>query len=114
AARLLLDLDALVMVVDGDSQLPLRSLLPDHVLIEELLDLRRRGERRADATVLEPVVVGDDVVAHLHALVTDEDGRTRNELANVVLILVTERATKNVSLAVLLDHGVCWLRARGV
>ncbi len=106
AARLLLDLDPLVVVVDGDGQLPLGPLLADDVLVEELLDLGRRGERRPDAAVLEPVVVGDDVVADLDALVADEDRGACDELADVVLILVTERATENLSLAVLLDH-VC-------
>ena len=104
AARLLLDLDALVVVVDGDRQLLLRALLADDVLIEELLDLGRRGERRPHAAVLELVVVRDDVVADLDALVADEDGRARDELADVVLILVAERAAEDLSLAVLLDH----------
>ena len=42
AARLLLDLDPLVVVVDGDRELLLRSLLADDVFVQELLDLRRR------------------------------------------------------------------------
>ena len=104
AARLLLDLDALVVVVDRDRELLLGAFLADHVLVEELLDFRRRGQRRADAAVLEPVVVGDDVVADLDALVADEDRRSGNQLADVVLILVAERAAKNLGLAVLLDH----------
>ena len=41
AARLLLDLDALVVVVDRDGQLLLRPLLADDVLVEELLDFLR-------------------------------------------------------------------------
>ena len=44
AAALLADLDALVVVVDRDRQLLLGLLLPDHVLVEELLDLLRGGE----------------------------------------------------------------------
>ena len=39
AARLLLDLDALVVVVDRDGELLLGPLLADDVLVEELLDL---------------------------------------------------------------------------
>jgi hypothetical protein len=45
--RLLLDLDPLVVVVDRDRQLLLRALLADDVLVEELLDLGRRRQRRA-------------------------------------------------------------------
>ena len=47
---------------------------------------------------------GDDVVADLDALIADEHGRARDQLADVVLILVAERAAENLSLAVLLDH----------
>ena len=48
AARLLLDLDALVVVVDRDGELLLGPLLADDVLVEELLDfLRRRAATSA-------------------------------------------------------------------
>ena len=77
AARLLLDFDPLVVVVDGDGELLLGPLLADDVLVEELLDFLRRRQRRAGAAVLEAVVVRDDVVADLDALVADEDRRAR-------------------------------------
>src|SRR5436190_5114143 len=106
AARLLLDLDPLVVVVDRDRQLLLGLFLPDDVFVQELLDLLGNGEGGPGAAArLEPVVVRDDVVAHLDALVADEHRRARDELADVVLILVTERAAKDFRLAVLLDHG---------
>src|SRR5262245_24850704 len=92
------------MVVDGDRELLLRPFLPDDVLVEELFDFGRRRERRTNAAVLEPVVVRNDVVADLHALVADEDRRTRNQLADVVLIFVAERAAENLGLAVFLHH----------
>ena len=104
AARLLLDLDALVVVVDRDGELLLRLFLADHVLVEELLDFLRHGQRRPDAPVVEPVVVRDDVVADLDALVADEDGGARNELADVVLIFVTERAPQDFVFAFCFDH----------
>ena len=37
----------LVVLVDGDGQLFLRFFLPDHVLVEEVFDLRRFRKRRA-------------------------------------------------------------------
>ena len=104
AARLLLDLDPLVVVVDGDGELLLGPLLADHVLVEELLDFLRRGQRRAGAAVLEAVVVGDDVVADLDALIADEDGRTGDELADVVLVLVAEGAAQDLGLAGFFHH----------
>jgi ATP-dependent protease Clp ATPase subunit len=83
-----------------------KTLLADDILIQELLDVGRRGKRRPDPAVLEPVVVGDDVVAHLDTLIADEHSRARNQLADVVLILVAERAAENLGLAVLLDHNL--------
>jgi hypothetical protein len=44
AARLLLDLDALVVVVDRDRELLLGLFLADDVLVEELLDFLRDGQ----------------------------------------------------------------------
>src|SRR5262249_16767846 len=96
--------DPLVVVVDRDRELLLRPLLADDVLVEELLDVRRRRQRRPDAAVLETIVVRDDVVADLDTLIADEYRRARDQLADVVLILVAERAAENLSLAVLLHH----------
>ena len=113
AARLLLDLDALVVVVDRDGELLLRLLLADDVLVEELLDFLRDGERRAGAAArLEPVVVGDDVVADLDALVADEDRRARNQLADVVLVLVAERAAEDLAVTGFFYHGF-WIALVG-
>jgi len=39
----------------------------------------------------------DDVVAQLHALVADEHGRTRDQLAYFMLALATERAIENLA-----------------
>ena len=107
AARLLLNLDALVVVVDRDGELLLGLLLADHVLVEELLDFLRDGQRRARAAArLEPVVVGDDVVTDLDAFITDEDRRAGNQLADVVLILVTERAAEDFAVTGFFYHGL--------
>ena len=59
AARLLLDLDPLVVVVDRDRELLLGLFLADDVLVEELLDFlrdrqRRCGRRRAPRTGCRP------------------------------------------------------------
>ena len=97
AARLLLDFEPLVVVVDRDRELLLGELLADDVLVEELLDLGRRRQRGADAAAVEAVVVGDDVVADLDTLVADEDRRARNQLADVVLIFIAERAAQNLA-----------------
>src|SRR4029453_7659522 len=51
-----------------------------------------------------PVVGRDDVVADLDTLVADEHGGTRDQLADIVLVLVTERAAENLAFAGLFDH----------
>ena len=107
AARLLLDLDTLVVVVDRDRELLLGLFLADDVLVEELLDLLRHRQRRARAAArLEAVVVGDDVVTDLDALIADEDRRACDQLADVVLILVAERAAEDFAVTGFFYHGL--------
>ena len=101
---LLADLDALVVVVDGDRQLLLGLLLADHVLVEELLDLVGDGQARLVAAAFDPAVVGDDVVADVHALVADEDGGAGDQLADVVLVLVAEGAAEDFAVPGLLHR----------
>src|SRR5204863_2627851 len=77
----------------------------DDVLVEELLDLLRDRQGGPGAAArLELVVVRDDVVADLDAPVADEDGRTRDQLADVVLVLIAERAAENLAFAGLFHH----------
>jgi len=92
-------------VVDRDREDLLRSLLADHVVVEEGLDLDRgrQGDRRA---VLFPLgLFGDDVVAELDALVADIDRRASNQLTDLALPLPTEGAGQvAVVMAVLPAH----------
>jgi hypothetical protein len=54
--------------------------------------------------ILEAIVVGDDIVADLDALVTDEYSRTGNKLAHIALVLVAKRATQDFGIPVFLGH----------
>src|SRR5205814_2835536 len=67
--------DPLVVVVDGDGELLLRPLLPDHIEVEELLDLFRLREvaRPFERARLILAILGDDVEADIDALVADVD-----------------------------------------
>src|SRR5438552_12154099 len=91
-ARLAARLDPLVVVVDRDGEDFLRPLLADHVLVEDILDLRGLGKRAELAALLLFPLLGDDVVAELDALVADVDRRARDQLADVVLALPAEGA----------------------
>ena len=68
------EVDALVVVVDGDRELLLRLLLPDDVVVEHRVDLLRLGKTGL-LLLLEHAILGNDVEADIDALVADEDGR---------------------------------------
>jgi len=80
------------VIVDGDREHLLREVLPDHVVIEERLDLERRGQRDLRLALFLLVLFRDDVVAELDALVADVDRRARDQLADFALRLPTEAA----------------------
>ena len=93
--------DALVMVIDRNRQLFLCLLLPDHILIQEGLDLLRlgqligcRGLRSRGAIVFQ------DRVANCDALVADIGPRIvagrRDQFGYGILRLMAERATQNL------------------
>src|SRR5690606_25544736 len=90
-------LDALVMVVDGHRQGPLGAGLADDVLVENLEDLLRLGQRTARALGLLLEFLADDVVAQLHAFIADEHARARDQLADLVLALPAERAVEDLA-----------------
>ena len=101
-------IDALVVVVDRDSELLLRPFLADHVKVEELFDLFRFGERAGPlqrSRLILPIL-GDDVQADIDALVADVDRRSGDQLLDVALRFVAEAAPQYVAAVPLLRH-VC-------
>ena len=86
--------DALVVIVDRDGERLLRLLLPDHVLVERVLDLLRRRDLRDRFRDLALFVLREDLVAERDALVADVDGRAGDELPDRVLRLAAERAAQ--------------------
>src|ERR1051325_1221372 len=90
------ELYALVVLVDGDGETLLRLLLPDDVLVQERLYLRRLGERRARGDGLRLLVVRDDLVADVNAFVADVDGGAGYEFLDFVLRLTAEGAAQRV------------------
>jgi hypothetical protein len=80
------------MVVDSDGERLLRCLLPDHVLLQDFVDLSRLwqvlqldGDRRGQLLV-------DDLVAEVDALVADVDAGTGDQLLDLSLRLAAEAA----------------------
>jgi hypothetical protein len=84
------------VVVDGDREDLLGVVLPDHVLVEERIDLGRLGE----LVELELGGFGelflDDLVAKVDALVADVHARTGDQLLHLLLALPAEGALQQV------------------
>ncbi len=81
------------MVVHGDGEDLLGALLPDDVLVEDVLDLGGLGDAgEAVALLFLLDLLGDDVVAEPDALVADVDGGAGDELLHLLLRLAAEGA----------------------
>ena len=93
--------DALVVIVDRDRKDLLGLVLPDHVVVEEALDLGRRRQRDRRAALVPVRLLGDDVVAEPDALVADVDRRPRDQLAHLALPLAAEGAGEIPAVVVL-------------
>src|SRR5687767_5182722 len=86
--------DALVVVVDGDGEGPLGRLLPDHVLVQHVLDLGGRGDLSDAVGNLPLLILRQDLVAEGDALVADVHRRSGNELPDRVFRLSAKRAAQ--------------------
>src|SRR5678815_2609420 len=86
--------DALVVIVDRHRQRLLRVLLPDHVLVEDGLDLLRRGDLGDRLGNLALFVLSENLVAEGDALVANVDRRTGDELPDRVFRFAAERAAE--------------------
>ena len=89
-------IEPLVVIVDGDREHLLGVILADDVIVEDLADFLRGRDAVARLHQRGFVLLADDVHAEFDALVADEDGRSGNELADLVLTLAAERAVERV------------------
>src|SRR5207249_2010342 len=98
------DLDAFVVVVDRNREDLLRLLLPDDVVVQELVDLTGLGE------LFELEVGGagelflDDLVAEVDAFVANIDAGTGDELLDLLLRFTTETTFEQVAPIAELRH----------
>ena len=88
-------IDALVVVVHRDREDLLRAVLPDDVLVEDRLDVRRLRDRgRAGVRLVLLDLLRDDVVAEPDALVADVDRGPSDELLHLLLRFPAEGAAQ--------------------
>jgi hypothetical protein len=90
----------LAVVVYGHGELLLGSILPDHVLIEKLLDLKGLGDLVGRTRRRLDLVVFEDGIADGNALIADICPRVvagrRDELTNYVLALMAKRTAQSI------------------
>src|ERR1700716_1795293 len=89
-------IEALVVIVDRDRQHLLRMALTDHVIVEDLADFLRGRNAVARLHQRGFVLLADDIHAQFDAFVADEYGGTRDQFADFMLALATERAIQRV------------------
>jgi len=82
------------VVVDRDGEGALGLLLPDDVVIEDLVDLKGLGEVLQLEAGRSGELLVDDLVAEIDALVADVDTRTGDQLFDLSLGLAAEAAEK--------------------
>src|SRR5439155_23511115 len=99
--------DPLVVVVDLDREHLLGVVLADHVLVERGADRLRVGDEAA-LLLLRPrraAVLLKDLLAEVDALVADVHARAGHELADLVLTLPAERASRVAAAVFSIVHG---------
>jgi hypothetical protein len=80
------------VVVDGDRERPLRRLLADYVLLQDVVYLLRfRQVLELEGGWCRQLLV-DDLVAEVDALVADVDAGTGDQLFDLTLRLAAEAA----------------------
>jgi hypothetical protein len=81
---LVLVMEALVVVVDGDRQHLLRMILANHVIVENLADFLRRWDPVPGFAQSGLGILAADVRAQLNAFIADEHRRPGDELADLM------------------------------
>ncbi len=78
-------LHALVVVVDGHGERPLGLVLPDHVVVEDRVDVPRLGQALEVEGDRRRELLVDDLVAEIDALVADVHAGAGDELLDLTL-----------------------------
>ncbi len=85
-----------VVVVNGDGQHPFGGFLTDHIIIQNLANLLRGRHAICRFYQAGLGFFTNDVHAKFNAFITDENGRTRDQLSHLMLAFAAKRAVERV------------------
>jgi hypothetical protein len=86
--------DSFVVLIDGDGQLLFGVILSDDIIVEKFLDLYGFGQRGTACCGFLMLIIGDDLVANIYALVTDVNRWACYQLLDLVLGFAAKRASQ--------------------
>ena len=86
--------DAFVVVVNGNGEDLLGSVLPDDILVENLSNFCRFDQPSGNRLSLFLTLLCDDIVAQIDAFVANVDHRSGNQLVDFVPTLAAKGASK--------------------
>jgi len=84
------------VVVHRNRENPFGVLLADDIVVEDAFDLLWAGHAFLGLNQGRLVLFADNIHAELDAFIADEHGRSRDQLADLVLALAAERAVERV------------------
>jgi hypothetical protein len=90
--------EALVVIIDGDGKYFFGAFLADDILVQYRVDFP--GNREVVSAGVVAVFLdflANNVIAKVHAFITDEHGRPGYELADLMLAFAAERAVKQLA-----------------
>jgi len=85
-----IQLNALVMIVNGHREDFFRPILTDYVLVKDLLDSSGLRNLGGPCRPLPLILLGNDVIAELYAFIADINRRTGNQFFDFILTFSTK------------------------
>ena len=109
--RTLAEINAFIVVINSHAQRDFCLLLPDHIFVELIFQLLRRGKgkiRVVPPTVaVRAVLILNDLPAKLHTLVADENARPCDQRIHLILRFIAEGAAYTLLTVVIISWHSC-------
>ncbi len=97
------EIDALVVIVDGDRERLFGLFLPNYVIIQKRFNIDRLRHAQLNlGAFLALALFGDNVVAELNALIANINARSSDQFLDLFLALTAEAAAEGAVIVLLL------------